>query len=83
MIKKLLPVVFLFLIHNISAQGPEVTSWIINPGGEVGYNNIPSNVLLVQYTTNDVYISCASVPAYLIGPWSGNPNEPSDQDFVF
>lgn len=65
------------------AQGPTVTSWIINTTGATGYNNIPSNVQQVQYSTNNVYVSCTSVPAYTIGPWPGNPNVPTNQNFVF
>ena len=61
---------------------PEITSWIINPGGQVGYNNIPSNCQLVQYATNNVYVSCTCVPGYSIGPWN-NPNVAQNQNFVY
>src|ERR1041384_2557248 len=65
------------------AQGPEVTSWKINTTGATGYNNIPSNVQQVQYSTNNVYVSATCIPGYNIGPWSGNPNTPSNQNFVY
>lgn len=67
----------------IFGQGPTVTSWIINPGSETGYNGILSNVLEVNYTAADVYVSCTCVPGYDIGPWAGNPNTPANQDFTF
>ena len=47
------------------------------------YNNILSNVQVVQYSTSNVYISCTCIPGYSIGPWAGNPNIPSNQNFVF
>lgn len=68
---------------SILAQGPAVTSWIINPGTETGYNGILTNVLEVNYTTTDVFVSCTCVPGYDIGPWAGNPNTPANQDFTF
>lgn len=66
-----------------TGQSPEITSWIINPGGETGYGNIPSNCQSIAFTAEDVYVSCTCIPGYDIGPWTGNPNEPSNQDFVF
>jgi hypothetical protein len=63
--------------------GPEVTSWIINTNNATGYNNIPSNVQQVQYSTNNVYVSCTCIPGYSIGPWVGNPNVASNQNFVY
>lgn len=65
------------------AQGPVVTSWKINTTGATGYNGIPSNVQQVQYSTNNVYVSATCIPGYSIGPWQGNPNTPSNQNFVF
>lgn len=62
--------------------GPEISSWIINTTNATGYNNIPSNVQTVQYSTSQVYVSCSCIPGYAIGPWS-NPNVASNQNFVF
>ncbi len=61
---------------------PVITSWIRNTNGATGYNNLPSNVQVVQYTTTDVYVSSSCIPSYSIGPWSNNPNTPSNQNFV-
>lgn len=73
----------LLLSSAIYAQGPEVTSWIINTTGATGYGGIQSNVQQVQYSTNNVYVSATCIPGYAIGPWAGNPNTPSNQNFVF
>jgi hypothetical protein len=62
---------------------PEITSWIINTNGATGYHNIPSNVQKVQYSNDYVYVSSTCIPSYTIGPWPGNPNTPSNQNFVF
>jgi hypothetical protein len=66
-----------------SAQTPEVTSWILNTTGETGYNNIATNVQSVHYTSTDVYVSATCIPGYDIGPWTGNPNTPANQNFVY
>ncbi len=68
---------------SAQAQGPEITSWIQNTTGATGYGGIESNVQVVQYTTTDVYVSATCIPGYSIGPWTGNPNVPANQNFVF
>jgi hypothetical protein len=69
---------------STSAQlGPEVTSWIINTTNATGYAGILSNVQTVQYSASQVYVSCSCIPGYAIGPWAGNPNVASNQNFVF
>ena len=67
----------------VTAQGPEVTSWIINTTGDTGYAGIPSNVQQVQYSENNVYVSATCIPGYDIGPWPGNPNTPENRNFVY
>lgn len=69
-----LPIVF--------SQGPVITSWKRNTNGSTGYGGIESNVQVVQYTTSDVYISSTCIPDYTIGPWTANPNTPSNQSYV-
>lgn len=74
----------LFIFKNVSAQTtPEISSWIRNTTGATGYNNILSNIQVVQYSTNNVYVSCTCIPDYSIGPWNGNPNTPVNQNFVY
>ena len=77
-------ILFLLITHVTFAQiTPEISSWVRNTTGATGYNGIASNVQLVQYSTNNVYISCTCIPGYSIGPWGGNPNTPANQNFVF
>ena len=66
----------LVIVAAKAQLGPEITSWVINTTNATGYNNIPSNVQLVQYSTNNVYVSCTCIPGYSIGPWNQNPNQP-------
>lgn len=80
-LKKLL--LALLIYSSSSGQAPEITSWIINTTGATGYNNIPSNVQLVQYSADWVYVTCTCIPGYDIGPWAGNPNIPANQNFLF
>lgn len=81
--KKLLFVSATALGMAAGAQvGPEVTSWLQNTT-QTGYSGITSNCQLVQYSTNNVYVSCTCIPAYSIGPWNGNPNVASNQNFVY
>lgn len=67
------------------AQGPEITSWTLNLNGATNpsYPNYLTNVQDVCYTSTDVYVSCTCIPGYDIGPWSQNPNQPANQNFVF
>jgi hypothetical protein len=84
MTRKLLPFLpCLIGMAHVQAQGPEVTSWIINPGSETGYSNYLTNVQAVNYTATDVFVSCNCIPGYDIGPWTNNPNVPVPQDFSF
>ncbi len=81
--KKILLAIYLMLIAVTTfAQIPELETWQQNTTS-TGYNGIVSNVQLVQYSTNNVYVSCTCIPGYSIGPWTGNPNVASNQNFVF
>ncbi|HVA98462.1 MAG TPA: YHYH protein [Bacteroidia bacterium] len=84
--KKLL---FFSLLIAISIQSafaqnfPVITSWDINTSGATGYAGILSNCQTVQFDSNNVYISCTCIPGYSIGPWTGDPNIPANQNFVY
>lgn len=73
------------LASGLSAQslGPEVTSWMINTTGIVGYNGLPANVQQVRYSSGYIYINCSDIPAYHIGPWPTDPNVPTNQNFLY
>jgi hypothetical protein len=82
------PFIYLLLglfmpLKNQAQITPEISCWIVNTSGSTGYNGIPSNVQTVQYSSANVYVSCTCIPGYSIGPWQGNPNVASNQNFVF
>jgi len=81
--RTLIAAAFLVLSTNAFADPPELASWRINTSGSTGFNGIKSNVRLVQYSAANVYVSSASIPSYDIGPWPGNPNTATDQNFTF
>lgn len=62
---------------------PEISSWVFNLDSSRGYGNLLSNVQKVQYSASNVYVSCTCIPGYDIGPWTGNPNTPANQNFCF
>lgn len=71
-----------FSNYSQTVNDPVITSWIQTPG-QTGYSGIASNVQSVNYTSTDVYVSCTCIPGYDIGPWTGNPNVPANQNFCF
>jgi len=79
----LLAFVFLNIAAHAQPFTPEITSWIINTTGSTGYNGIPTNVQQLRYSDDNVYVTCTCIPGYDIGPWTGNPNTPANQDFCF
>ena len=83
--KIFLPLLFYVSIPGTAfcQLGPEITSWIINTDNSTGYGGILSNVQLVQYSVDNVYVSCTCIPGYDIGPWTNNPNLPANQNFVY
>ncbi len=83
-IRSLMIIILLFSpILSAAQSSAQLYPWIRNLTGATGYNNIPTNVQSVYYTTTDVYISATCIPGYSIGPWTGNPNTPVNQNFVF
>src|SRR6186713_3205303 len=81
---RLLLVLTLAAAFSTHAQiTPEISCWIQNTNGDTGYAGILTNVQQVQYSTNNVYVSCTCIPGYDIGPWTANPNVPANQNFLF
>ncbi|MCB0792317.1 MAG: YHYH protein [Flavobacteriales bacterium] len=85
---------FLFSALTLTAQGPEVTSWVLNQGETGSYyvqgNSTPqtmttlADVQLVQYDATDAYISATGIPAYPTGPFlDGNPSLAADNGYIF
>jgi YHYH protein/Secretion system C-terminal sorting domain len=84
--KLFLPLLLVMLMNSAFAQvtDPEITSWMQNTTAtNPSYPSILSNCQLVQYSANNVYVSCTCIPGYAIGPFNGNPNVPSNQNFVY
>ncbi len=73
------------LVFSVPVQSdpPELAAWLRNTNGRVGYGNILADVQLVRYSDNYVYVDSTGIPTYDIGPWPGNPNVPTNQNFVF
>ncbi len=65
------------------ADPPELASWLQNTSGITGYGSIAANVQMVRDSSGYVYVNATGVPAYTIGPWPGNPNIPSNQNYLF
>jgi hypothetical protein len=63
-------------------SSPELSSWKINVTGATGYNGLPADVQQVRYSSVSVYVNSSSIPDYSIGPWPGNPNVPTNQNFL-
>ncbi len=78
-----LQVLMLCTMANAYAQlSPEVTSWLVNANSASWHDILETNVEQVQYTDDDVYISCEAIPGYDIGPWD-DPTLAPNQNFVF
>ena len=77
------------------AQGPEVTSWLLNTTGATAShytngNNVAiqdpdsANVQTIYYSTNWVYVRTKGLPAYPTGPFmDGNPSLATNQNATF
>jgi hypothetical protein len=85
---------FLLSIFAVSAQGPEVTSWLQNTTQVGSYyvsgnstaisNGILFNCQEVSYSATSVYVQTHGIPAYPTGPFlDGNPSVASDQNAIF
>jgi hypothetical protein len=73
----------LFVVHGAQSESPELSSWIINKNATTGYNGLLANVQSVQFSDNFVYVRSTGIPTYAIGPWPGQPNVPSVQNYLF
>ncbi len=93
--KKLFLIILLMSSFFAKAQtNPAITSWIQNTTGIMGRhyvsgNSTPiqdatlANVQTVQYSTNWAYVSATGIPAYVTGPFMGNPSIATNQNAIF
>lgn len=75
-----------FICSITQAQvNPAISSWILNTTGQTGFGGIPTNVQLVQYSDDQVYITTTDIADWIpVGyDWPSNPWFPEDQSFVF
>jgi len=81
-------------LFSLSAQGPQVTSWLQNTTTTGTYymtgnsaaidNGILVNCQLVEYSDDYVYVHTTGVPAYPTGPFQdGNPSQATDQEAIY
>jgi hypothetical protein len=92
MMKKLL--LLLLASVSYSQTNPVITGWLINTNGITGRhyvvnNSTPivdavlANVQTVQYSTTYAYVSATGIPAYITGPFPGNPSIATAQNKIF
>ncbi len=92
MMKKLL--LLLLASVSYSQTNPAITGWLINTTGITGRhyvvnNSTPivdavlANVQTVQYNTTYAYVSATGIPAYITGPFPGNPSKATAQNKIF
>ncbi len=79
----------------INAQtNPAITSWLQNSTGITGRHYVTgnptpivdavlANVQTVQYNATHVYVSATGIPAYITGPFPGNPSIATAQNKIF
>jgi YHYH protein/Secretion system C-terminal sorting domain len=88
--------IMVFLASSVFAQtNPAITTWLRNTTNITGRHYVknnstpitdafPANVQKVEYTTNNVYVSCSGIPAYIIGPYlDGNPNQAQNNNSIY
>lgn len=94
--RKTITLLTLFTVFSIHAQtNPAITSWLQN-NTTTGYyylsgnstpisNGILVNCQQVRYSTNWVYVNATGMPAYKVGPFTGdgNPNQAGNQNAIF
>jgi hypothetical protein len=81
--------------YAVFAQtNPAITGWLINTTGITGrhyvtgnptpiVDAVQANVQLVQYNTTYAYVSATGIPAYITGPFPGNPSIATAQNKIF
>jgi hypothetical protein len=84
----------LFSAVSYAQTNPAITSWLINTTGITGRhyvagNSTPivdavqANVQTVQYNATYAYVSATGIPAYITGPFPGNPTIATAQNKIF
>lgn len=96
MIKNISLALFMLLsLKGATQTNPAITSWLQN-NTETGFyymagnptpiaNNILVNCQMVRYSENYVYVNATGIPAYKVGPFTGdgNTNNAGNQNAIF
>ena len=83
--KRITTLLLIIAFHYSSAQlSPAVTHWVLNDGS-TGFGGISTNVQMVEYSTNNVYVHCSDIASWIpVGyDWPNNPWFPQDMGFTF
>ena len=91
--RKLLLLLLLSAV-SYAQTNPAITGWLINTTGITGrhyvtgnptpfVDAVQANVQLVQYNTTYAYVSATGIPAYITGPFPGNPSIATAQNKIF
>ncbi len=72
---------------------PAITAWRVNHAAAFGsspdpaihavVSQISADVTTVRYTATDAYVEANGIPSYPLGPFAGNPNPVSSQNWRF
>ena len=92
--KNITLIFFLVAIITNAQTNPAITGWLINTTGITGrhyvtgnptpfVDAVQANVQLVQYNTTYAYVSATGIPAYITGPFPGNPSIATAQNKIF
>ena len=93
--KKAITLFFVLSFVALNAQtNPAITKWLQNNTGITGRhyvsgNSTPivdavlANVQSVQYNATNVFVSATGIPAYITGPFNGNPGVATAQNKIF
>jgi hypothetical protein len=91
--RKLLLLLLLSAV-SYTQTNPAITGWLINTTGINGrhyvtgnptpiVDAVQANVQTVQYNTTYAYVSATGIPAYITGPFPGNPSIATAQNKIF
>lgn len=91
--KKILTLLFSISLSAVSQTNPVITKWLQNTTATGTYyisgnstpisNGILVNCQQVSYSSNWAYVSTKGIPAYAVGPFSGNPTQAGNQNAIF
>jgi hypothetical protein len=94
MCKKLTYLLLAFSINAIAQTNPAIKGWLQNTTGITGRHYVApnptpvvdavlANVQTVRYDDNYVYVEATGIPAYITGPFIGNPSIATAQNKIF